>query len=125
MARLLRVDRPSLWYHLPTRGNEQRLTFRDDRYPERSAAAGVGSRGRLLFVECSKLAPIHAWLAASMFLAPADGYFNDWHLAYLASDIDWSYAFSTKRFYLKSRDGQIYGRLTVEAYAYYLKDKLG
>ena len=31
MARLLRVDRPSLWYHLTARGNEQRLTFRDDR----------------------------------------------------------------------------------------------
>ena len=32
MARLLRVvDRPSLWYHLTARGNEQRLIFRDDR----------------------------------------------------------------------------------------------
>ena len=31
MARLLRVDRPGLWYHLTARGNEQRLTFRDDR----------------------------------------------------------------------------------------------
>ena len=31
MARLLRVDRSSLRYHLTARGNEQRLTFRDDR----------------------------------------------------------------------------------------------
>jgi REP element-mobilizing transposase RayT len=31
MARLLRVDRPGLWYHLTARGNEQRVTFRDDR----------------------------------------------------------------------------------------------
>ena len=30
MARILRVDRPSLGYHLTARGNEQRLTFRDD-----------------------------------------------------------------------------------------------
>src|SRR5947208_2682117 len=60
MARLLRVDRPSVWYQLTARGNEQRLTFRDDRDPERSAVAGVGRSGRLLFVECSKLTPIHA-----------------------------------------------------------------
>ena len=76
MARLLRVDRPSLWYHLTARGNEQRLTFRDDRDREhflelqrggeafppmpgnRSAAAGAGRRGRILFVECSQLTPI-------------------------------------------------------------------
>jgi REP-associated tyrosine transposase len=31
MARLLRVDRPGLWYHLTARGNEQRVTFRDAR----------------------------------------------------------------------------------------------
>lgn len=31
MARLLRVDRPGLWYHLTARGNEQRTTFRDER----------------------------------------------------------------------------------------------
>jgi len=31
MARLLRVDRPNLWYHLTERGNEQRLIFHDDR----------------------------------------------------------------------------------------------
>ena len=31
MARLLRADHPSLWYHLTARGNEQRLIFRDDR----------------------------------------------------------------------------------------------
>ena len=31
MARLLRVDRPRLWYHLTARGNKRRTTFRDDR----------------------------------------------------------------------------------------------
>ena len=31
MARLLRVDRPGLWYHLTACGNERRTTFRDDR----------------------------------------------------------------------------------------------
>ena len=31
MARLLRVDRPGLWYHLTARGNEQRFIFRDGR----------------------------------------------------------------------------------------------
>ena len=29
MARMLRVDRPGLWYHLTARGNEQRVVFRD------------------------------------------------------------------------------------------------
>src|SRR5262245_23542046 len=30
MARLLRVDRPGLWYHLSARGNERRVVFREE-----------------------------------------------------------------------------------------------
>ena len=76
MARLLRVDRPSLWYHLTGRGNEQRLTFRDDGDREHflELLAQWVDRFRLRlhaymlmpnhyhrgqsFVECSELTPI-------------------------------------------------------------------
>jgi hypothetical protein len=62
---------------------------------------------------------------SSMFRAPTDGYADKWRLDVKASDESWSYGTGQKRFYIKSRSGQNYGRLELEVYAYYLQDKQG
>lgn len=60
----------------------------------------------------------------SMFLAPDDGYIKKAQLHFHPSDEQWTYGVK-KRFYLKARNGQIYGRIEIEIDAYYLKDKQG
>jgi hypothetical protein len=63
--------------------------------------------------------------SSAMFRAPEDGYAREWRLDTKAADESWSYGTGQKRFYLKSRGGRNYGRLEVEAYAYYLQNKQG
>ena len=60
---------------------------------------------------------------SAMFQAPEDGYTDKYRLEASAADPSWSYGTGTKRFYLKTRAGQNYARIEVEAYAYYLQDK--
>lgn len=52
-------------------------------------------------------------------------YVRETRLDTKAADESWSYGTGQKRFYLKSRGGRNYGRLEVEAYAYYLQNKQG
>lgn len=63
--------------------------------------------------------------SSAMFRAPADGYASKWRLDAKATDESWSYGTGLKRFYIKSRGGRNYGRLELEAYAYYLQNKQG
>lgn len=62
---------------------------------------------------------------SAMFRAPEDGYASKWRLDAKAADEPWSYGTGQKRFYVKSRGGRNYGRLELEAYAYYLQNKQG
>ena len=63
--------------------------------------------------------------SSGMFRAPEEGYAREWRLDAKAADESWSYGTGQKRFYVKSRGGRNYGRLEVEAYAYYLQNKQG
>jgi hypothetical protein len=60
----------------------------------------------------------------SMFLAPQEGYVKNCAMEFHPGEMGWTYGVN-KRFYLKARNGQIYGRLNVEIDAYYLKDRWG
>jgi len=55
----------------------------------------------------------------SMFLAPADGYNQQSFQFEQAVGSGWGDSTGLKRFYIKLRDGQIFGRISVEIYAYY------
>lgn len=61
---------------------------------------------------------------ASMFLAPEEGYAQALSREFRPSDEDWTYGVN-RRFYLRARNGQIYGRVDIEIQAFYLKDKQG
>lgn len=60
----------------------------------------------------------------SMFLAPQDDYAKDFAMEFHPEDERWTYGVN-KRFYLKARNGKIFGRMEIEVDAYYLKDKQG
>lgn len=60
----------------------------------------------------------------SMYLAPDGDYAKNAAMHFRPDEEGWTYGIS-KRFYLKSRDGQIYSRMDVEIQAFYLKDKQG
>jgi hypothetical protein len=62
---------------------------------------------------------------AAMFLAPETGYAKSYRVEAKAADHQWSYGTGKKRFYLKSRGGQNFARIEIEAYAYYLQNKQG
>jgi hypothetical protein len=53
----------------------------------------------------------------AMFTAPETGYTNAFAHAEKASPSGWSYGFERKRFYIKLRRGQMYGRMSVDLYA--------
>jgi len=54
----------------------------------------------------------------SMWLAPADGYTNSCRIEIHAQkNGGWGYAISGLRFYIKTRDGKIFGRIVVDARA--------
>ncbi|HOI37074.1 MAG TPA: carboxypeptidase-like regulatory domain-containing protein [Bacillota bacterium] len=57
-----------------------------------------------------------------MFLAPQEGYTNAYSLEVPATTPEWSYATGKKRFYLKTRNGQNFARVEIEAFAFYLQD---
>jgi len=60
---------------------------------------------------------------SAMFLAPQSGYSPTFRVARLANDLNWSHGIGRRRFYVRSRDGKLHGRITVEVFAFYLKDK--
>ena len=62
---------------------------------------------------------------SSMFIAPLAGYTNSYQMALYSSNRNWSTAVGSKKFYIKTRAGQIYGRIDVEVHGLYLKDQQG
>lgn len=59
----------------------------------------------------------------SMYLAPEIGYQKRFAMDFQPEE-GWTYGIS-KRFYVKTRNGQLYGRADIEIQALYLKDKQG
>ena len=55
----------------------------------------------------------------SMYLAPEDNYTSVFEGNFLASEEHWGNAISGKRFYIKTRNGQVYGRIEIDVYASY------
>jgi hypothetical protein len=55
---------------------------------------------------------------SSMYSAPTDGYEQSFQYEQ-KPDSGWGDSTGTKRFYVKLRNGQIYGHLSIEIYAYY------
>ena len=60
----------------------------------------------------------------SMYLAPSEDYAKKVTMAFRPGEEGWTYGIS-KHFYVKTRNGQVYGRMDVEIQAFYLKDKQG
>ncbi len=60
----------------------------------------------------------------SMYLAPSEDYAKKVTMAFHPGEEGWTYGIS-KRFYVKTRNGKLYGRMDVEVQAFYLKDKQG
>jgi hypothetical protein len=56
---------------------------------------------------------------ASMYLAPAEGYTNEFRMEQFESQPRWGAGFAGKRFFVKGRDGQLYGRIEIEVYSRY------
>lgn len=56
---------------------------------------------------------------SSMYLAPQDNYADVFEGNYFASDQHWGNAIAGKRFYIKTRNGQVYGRIEIEVYPSY------
>lgn len=56
---------------------------------------------------------------ASMSIAPEDGYNPQYDYGKKEIDRPWSDGIGNKRFYIKSRGGKVYGRVTIDLYAYY------
>jgi hypothetical protein len=76
-----------------------------------------------------EIQPVNGGLAeevdaqSAMFQAPQQGYTNAYTLETPATAQEWSYATGKKRFYLKTRGGQNFARVEIEAFAFYLQDK--
>jgi len=93
---------------------------------ERSPTAAWGKKYEWAF----ELAAVNGGLkeetdaSASMFLAPPGDYVERQRMELSPTDEGWTYGLN-KRFYLKSRNGQISGRMDVDIQAFYLKDKQG
>lgn len=59
----------------------------------------------------------------SMFLAPADSYRKSFEMARLKTEEQWGDGSGTRRFYLKSRSGQVFGRIELEVFSVYSPSK--
>jgi len=55
----------------------------------------------------------------AMYVAPESGYTNSFSGESLATDQHWGDAIAGKRFFIKTRSGQIYGRIEIEVYPSY------
>jgi hypothetical protein len=60
-----------------------------------------------------------------MTLAPTDGYGGSYERVLRPSPRGWSYGVGSRRFYTRTRGGQLNGWIDVEIYGFYLKDKQG
>jgi hypothetical protein len=56
---------------------------------------------------------------SAMYLAPQDNFEDIFQGGHSANDENWGNAITGKRFFLKSRRGQVYGRLGIEVYSSY------
>lgn len=57
--------------------------------------------------------------ASSMYLAPSDGYTNIYEGNLSGSMRGWTDGIGNRRFYLKGRNGKLYGKIEIEVYAAY------
>lgn len=56
---------------------------------------------------------------SSMYMAPPDGYSTGFEASRKANEEPWGDRLGSKRFYVRSRGGQSYGRMEINLYAYY------
>jgi hypothetical protein len=56
---------------------------------------------------------------SSMYLAPTEGYTNEFRIEQLQSQPRWGDGFGNKRFFVKTREGRVYARIEIEVHSRY------